>query len=283
MSDDVSANCLNCGMALAGPYCAQCGQHAVSPRPNLHELIHDAIEEFLHLDGKIVQTLRKLIAYPGGLTCDVLAGRRARYITPLRLYLTCSLVYFLLATLAPLKMVVSYRPTNRSGFTRVASQPLSAEDREKLLARVPQQPRLLQPLTRRLIEDPNGLGRDVFAAWPKALFVLLPVFAVIVALFFRRRHFVEHVYFALHLHAFAFLVLCATALVSFAHSRLASLVVGVGVLLWIPIYAHLAFRRVYASTHVITALKEIGVVVLYGIASVPAIVIAAIWVASHPH
>jgi len=55
------------------------------------------------------------------------------------------------------------------------------------------------------------------------------------------------------------------------------------VLIWIPVYAHLAFRRVYGDTQVVTMLKETGVAVLYGLASIPAIFATALWVASHPH
>ena len=90
----VGTTCLNCGAALDGPFCARCGQKAVHPKPTLHELLHDALEEFLHFDGKIVQTLRTLVTRPGQLTVDVVSGRRARYIAPLRLYLTVSVLFF---------------------------------------------------------------------------------------------------------------------------------------------------------------------------------------------
>ncbi|HMD35600.1 MAG TPA: DUF3667 domain-containing protein, partial [Vicinamibacterales bacterium] len=97
----VGTTCLNCGAALDGPFCARCGQKAVHPKPTLHELLHDALEEFLHFDGKIVQTLRTLVTRPGQLTVDVVSGRRARYIAPLRLYLTVSVLFFVVAALSP--------------------------------------------------------------------------------------------------------------------------------------------------------------------------------------
>jgi hypothetical protein len=285
----IAPTCLNCGAALDGPYCAQCGQKAVPPKPAVHELLHDALEEFLHFDGKIVQTLRTLIARPGQLTVDVVAGRRARYIAPLRLYLTISVLYFLVAAASPTRNNIQIRtaPPGASGISTSfgAGRAMTDDEKQQLLeaADAGAVPRVLVPLVKRVVEDPVGLQRDVFAAWPKALFVLLPVFAVIVALFYHRRHFVEHLYFALHIHAFAFLAMMASPLAALTHVRWLAISVGVGVLIWIPTYVHLAFKRVYGETHLVTMLKETGVGFLYSIASIPAIFAAALWVASHPH
>ena len=279
------ASCLNCGAALGGPFCGQCGQKAVHPKPTLHELFYDGLEEFLHFDGKIVQTLRTLAARPGQLTVDIVEGRRARYIAPLRLYLTCSLIYFLIAAVSPIQTLTITVSDNQSGGKRVVTggRSLSEDDRKSVEEVVQRSRPLMRPLIRRMVDDPVGLQTDVFHAWPKAMFVLLPVFAAIVALFFRRRHFVEHMYFALHVHAFAFLVMAVNATVALAHLRWLSVPLGIAVLIGLPVYAHLAFKRVYGASNLITIVKEAGIGVLYAIATVPAIFVAALWVASHPH
>jgi hypothetical protein len=113
--------------------------------------------------------------------------------------------------------------------------------------------------------------------------VLLPVFALIVSVFYHRRLFVEHLYFALHLHAFAFGALGLGSLISMAHIPWLSAVSGTAVLAWIPFYAHFAFRRVYGDSHLLTMAKEAGVGFLYAFAMAPAIFLAALWAASHPH
>ena len=51
-----------------------------------------ALTEFSGWDGRLSSTLRALIRRPGVLTHDFLEGRRVRYISPIRLYLTASLV-----------------------------------------------------------------------------------------------------------------------------------------------------------------------------------------------
>src|SRR5580765_6839550 len=95
------ADCANCGAPRAGPFCHTCGQKAASRNISLHDFFHEAFHEFAHVDNKILRTLRLLLTKPGDLTREFLSGRRQRYVPPLRLYLTCSLIFFALAAVAP--------------------------------------------------------------------------------------------------------------------------------------------------------------------------------------
>ena len=79
--------CLDCGAQLHGRFCHGCGQKAARPILDIHEFLHEATHEFLHLDGKIFTTLKLLATKPGQLTKDFIEGRRARYISPIRLCL----------------------------------------------------------------------------------------------------------------------------------------------------------------------------------------------------
>ena len=49
-----------------------------------HDLVHDAVHEFLHLDGKIFATAHRLFLEPGELTDEHILGRRIRDIGALR-------------------------------------------------------------------------------------------------------------------------------------------------------------------------------------------------------
>src|SRR5437762_1976939 len=93
--------CLNCGSALVGQFCAVCGQRAMPPHPMVRELVGDALSEFSGWDGKFAATVRLLLTRPGELTRQWLEGHRVHYISPLRLYLTASLLYFLVAAAVP--------------------------------------------------------------------------------------------------------------------------------------------------------------------------------------
>jgi hypothetical protein len=80
------ANCLNCGAALVGPYCFACGQHAHVHR-TLSAFFHDFAHGVLHFEGKIWRTLPMLAWRPGELTRRYVAGERARFVSPLALFL----------------------------------------------------------------------------------------------------------------------------------------------------------------------------------------------------
>ena len=115
--------CLNCGAALAGPFCAECGQRALPPHPSTRELLDDALEHFLGWDGKFAETLRLIVARPGELTRQWLEGRRVHFISPLRLYFSASLVYFLIAAAAP-----TVAPKQTFSFTFNASGTYTYKD-----------------------------------------------------------------------------------------------------------------------------------------------------------
>ena len=287
--DDWRTTCLNCGASLSGSFCSECGQRAAPPHPSLRELGGEAFAELSGWDGKVAETVRALLRKPGKLTIEFLEGRRARYLSPLRLYLMCSVIYFLIAAAGPTNLRSSIVITPGGPIEKGSRQTivdadkaagLTAEERAQIASMIDKSPSLLQPLMRRVSSDAKAFQNEMFASLPKALFALLPVFAGILTLFYRKRRFAEHLYFAFHLHAFIFIALSLAAVSRLAHVMPIQAAVGIGVLVWLPIYAHLAFRRVYGGTHGGLFLKEIGIGALYVAASIPAIFVLAIWVAS---
>lgn len=78
--------CLNCGAQLSGPYCVQCGQHAHVHR-TLAAIWHDILHSVLHFDGKFWRTLPLLALRPGELTRRYIAGERAKFVSPMALFL----------------------------------------------------------------------------------------------------------------------------------------------------------------------------------------------------
>ncbi|HEX4640588.1 MAG TPA: DUF3667 domain-containing protein, partial [Chthoniobacterales bacterium] len=90
-------HCENCGAPLTGEFCSQCGQHAIDYRRSIFRVLLDAADSFLNWDTKFLHSVNQLLLRPWQLTNDFNAGRRARYVHPLRLYLIASIVFFLLA------------------------------------------------------------------------------------------------------------------------------------------------------------------------------------------
>ena len=299
-----SPSCLNCGARLAGAFCASCGQRDIPPYPTVRELVIDAVSEFSGWDGRLASTLRELIHHPGALTHEFLEGRRVRYISPLRLYLVASLVYFLVAAASPNTRIrpgeLVALPGVRIGTTpakkgtapvsrpeRVANAAnealetgvaLSAKEREEALKDIERAPPLMQPFLRRAIADPAGFRRGMLEMMPKMLFALLPLFAGILALFYRGRKYPEHLYFAIHLHAFIFLALTASELVKFTRVPVLVVIASFLAAVSIPIYGTLSLRRVYGGSVAATLIKEVGIALIYAIAAGIGLMVVIFWV-----
>jgi hypothetical protein len=87
-------HCENCDALLTGRWCSQCGQAAIDYRRSFRHVIVDALDSFLNFESKFFATIGWLIARPWHLTNQFLAGRRVRYVHPLRLYLLVSILFF---------------------------------------------------------------------------------------------------------------------------------------------------------------------------------------------
>ena len=79
-------NCQNCGANLIGAHCHACGQKAKVHR-TLRAFGHDILHSVLHFDGKIWRTLPMLFWNPGALTRRYVHGERAKFVSPLALFL----------------------------------------------------------------------------------------------------------------------------------------------------------------------------------------------------
>lgn len=91
-------NCLNCGTELVGGYCHACGQHSHVHR-TLTAFWHDLAHGVLHLDGKIWRTLPMLAWRPGELTRRYAHGERAKFVSPMALFLFSVFLMFAVFTI----------------------------------------------------------------------------------------------------------------------------------------------------------------------------------------
>lgn len=261
------ADCANCGAVLGGPYCSQCGQEDGPTLPSVREFVREFGDEHFGLDSKIGHTIRALLT-PGALTREYLAGRRVRYVRPLRLYISISVLFFLVLALRGSQAGVvrlDFGPTTDTTTTTPKASSWFSQRMERAAARVQAQ----GP------EEASRLFSEKFTHWlGDAMFLLLPAFAGIVALLVRDKNtqhtYGEHFVFSLHTHAFAFLALTPPLLLPVSW-RSASDLFAVGVV----IYTALALRRVYGLTRRKTVFVAIGVGLLYGIALMATMTILA--------
>jgi hypothetical protein len=256
-----SPHCLNCGAELEGKFCHVCGQKATAIDVHVHDFVHEATHEFLHLDGKIVRTVKLLVGKPGMLTNEFLIGRRQRYISPLRVYLTCSLLFFLIAAIVPSqRLKVSRTPA------KLGSADSEIEKRiESGLAKAQRTPELL--------------GQAVMHNLPRVMFVLMPLFALLTWAFYRKQQpfYIPHLYYAVHFHAFVFLVAAVYALVS----RVIYKPVAAMVLLAPMPYHFVALRRVFGGSRAMTFVKGMAVGAVYWLLAIAALFAVTFWILIH--
>ncbi|HSQ94760.1 MAG TPA: DUF3667 domain-containing protein [Croceibacterium sp.] len=119
-------SCLNCGTPLIGPHCHECGQHAHIHR-TMGAFFHDFAHGVLHFDGKTFRTLPLLAWKPGELTRRYIAGERARFVSPMALFLFSVFLMFAIFQLAGIGP-----PTDLGPPTQVSAELDLAKSQEYL-------------------------------------------------------------------------------------------------------------------------------------------------------
>jgi len=239
MTTTLDAVCTNCGHAVVDTYCARCGEkqphhHDVTVGHFFHELSH----ELLHFDSKLFRTLRVLITRPGELTADYFAGRKSRYITPLRLFLTLFALQLVVYTIY--KPVALYSMTT---ISKITPNQNSMKAFAKLAARK-------HMTTDALIEKVDEKWQHNISLLQ--LFNILGAAVVLKILYRSKRHFGEHLVFAAHYFAFSYVyamalwpVYFATGGITFNPIMIAIMIVTQAVMLF---YICVAIRRFYGQS-----------------------------------
>ncbi len=114
--------CLNCGAAPAGDYCQNCGQKTHVHR-TLSAIGHDLVHGVLHLDGKFWRTLPLLVFKPGKLTRRYIDGERAKFVSPMAMFL-----FSVFAMFAVFQMLGISAPTDFEGDTRAVLAELAENE-----------------------------------------------------------------------------------------------------------------------------------------------------------
>jgi hypothetical protein len=116
-----SAQCLNCGTELKGPFCYYCGQPDRNFMRFFPVLLRDLMEDLFDLDSRFMRTIKPLLFKPGRLTRDYMQGRRFRYAPPMRLYIFSSIVFFLLAALLSTDAIQIANVPKGDGFIHITA------------------------------------------------------------------------------------------------------------------------------------------------------------------
>lgn len=279
-------SCPNCGAAFAQPcpkYCGECGQESNLRAPSLLEFIQQLGGAYISTEGALWRTLWRLLLLPGQLTLEYLAGRRRRYVLPLRIYLTISVLALLTLRLVTSEKIEAETPKldkpGSSNFIEIdkgdrtniqigglGGFQAGMKDGVFFCEKLPAS--MCKRLERRLTLDPVSLSKEMLQLTERALnnlgatmFVLLPCFAIWLKLLFwdKGLHYTEHMIFALHLHAFWFAMMLALMV---DWTPLSTVAIGGAVL-----YPLIAIQRVYRTRWWSTLLRAF-VLAIFNISSI---------------
>jgi Protein of unknown function (DUF3667) len=237
----IGAPCPNCHTALAGPWCYACGQRGEEFHRSILRLAWEAVEGLTDLDGRLWQTLPRLIVKPGQLTRDYLDGHRAAQIPPFRLFLIVLVLVFFTGALNFQANHVNFKvPANSFMMNGSGDQAdfKKATDAMNTTANG----RWLVKHGQAALKDPDAYMRSL-ADWAHQFAILmLPIAALMLSLLFvfkRGVYVFDHLIFSMHSLAFQGLLISGVFLGGMA-------VDWAGVLLWLaPVHLFIHMRRTY--------------------------------------
>jgi len=258
-----SRPCSNCGAELSGRYCSNCGQRAGTAAHTVGHFLSEAIEAFTHADSRLWNTLRLLLRRPGFLTREYFAGRRARYLPPLRVYLIMSVLFFVLNAL------LGTSPSHRVDVK--VDKPQTTEACEDLKSDLHWGGQLLLPrlkaaCKKMAADNGRGFSENMVNNLGRALFVFLPLMAGLMKLLYWRppRFYLEHLLLLLHNHACVFLVLSIFMLaIHWIPKNGWTALLVLGLLWYLPRYLYRSMKVVYEQSGWLTFLKFIVLACAY--------------------
>ena len=94
MGEQTFDHCPNCGLERDGRFCPNCGQNDKNYLRSLVSVLWEVVREAFEIDGRLSKSLRLLVTRPGALSLEFSENRRAQYMSPVRMYLFVSILFF---------------------------------------------------------------------------------------------------------------------------------------------------------------------------------------------
>lgn len=297
--------CLNCQEILEEKhnFCSNCGQENDQKIKSLGRFIKEFFDDLFSIDSRLWRSIPPFLYRPGALPLAYVNGQRNKYITPIRLYLTISVLYFFLASLS----VGSFIEFEKEKETIKAeknkeNQTQKKEDKKFSISflnknieaiNIDKAKRLLanKKISRQQLMD--SLGREntffnylavkqsvrvssasetemvsyFFNKMPIVMFILLPIFALFLHFFYifskQKYYYLEHFVFTLHTHSFVFLMLSVVTIMGMFFSSLMEGEILSILLIWVWIYIYIAQKRFYKQNYLWTTIKFLSYSFVY--------------------
>lgn len=296
--------CLNCGELLQQKhnYCPNCGQENTDNHVSIGLLIREFTSNFFSLDSRFAHTFKPFLFNPGKITNAFLEGRRVYYANPIRWYLVISIFhfFFMAKMFSPtvkdrqlrgfqdeMEELSQHKFDSLYNITDTTSNGWPIPNSKSLLVDHLIVTTTLPPTeimdslnlefeswTRRYAaekvikisqESTASLNSYVMRQIPVIVFFILPIFALLLKLFFWRKGlYIKHLIHSIHLHSFFFFLLGWVWIFALFIEDLEDYGVGFTLLLT-SIYIVISFRRVYNVKYIWSAFRLLMIGSLYTI------------------
>ncbi len=225
MTSKQSHICPNCDLEYDADYkfCPHCGQENMEPSMKFRDFLKDYFSMRFNLNSKGFLTFKHLLFNPAFLTQEFIKGRHTKYISPIRLYLFISLLYFFVFSLSIPNAhdivtestntelndsINSTRDTNDYIVDRI-NLSANSQEIEKADGTINKFERYVQQKFKQLNTE-SGVKRfleNLRKYISTGMFLLLPFVALIFSLiFYKKKYYLENLLFVLHLQSAIFLI-----------------------------------------------------------------------------
>ncbi|RYF90003.1 MAG: DUF3667 domain-containing protein [Caulobacteraceae bacterium] len=233
--------CDDCGAPLVGRFCHACGEDSQPPRRALKDLLSDGLDNVFSFTEHVLPTLRDMAVDPGRVLRGLRDGNRKRYLSPFKLYLSATLVFFLFLGIAgvsllqfqvvrtggPLAVILDHEDVaEMKGFY---VQPRTLErghnvPRDEAVVKVlkaasanlpDEGSRAFIAATHLAVDRPSEINDDIATWAPRALWLLMPVYALLIwPLYARGAYVADHLIFSIWAHSTLFLLMILGAIIN---------------------------------------------------------------------
>ena len=281
-------DCLNCGMPLNGVnYCPTCGQENDARKLPAWKLITEGVSGFFSVDSKVFRSFRPMLTKPGQIVLNYTAGKRASYLQPARMYLSVSIIFFLLQSILsgsavqiePVESDLDQEKENIVIFFEPDS--LSKNEYSRIAYYVQKHPQWSWEQVKEASGVRSGFWKEFYhrhaqkmmnmewesfmdyikSKMPLILFLILPVLALILKLFYLRKgiYYVDHLIFAFYTPSALFMLLTIGIIVDTIYGTSMELLFSILLLF----YIYFSLRRVYQQSRLVSVVKLFAISFAY--------------------
>ncbi|MGB5989635.1 MAG: DUF3667 domain-containing protein [Marinifilaceae bacterium] len=296
--------CKNCNTEFIGKFCPNCSQSVKEFEQPIGFMIVDFVGNMFAFDTRFWKTFKAVLYQPGHMANSFVEGHRVRYMPPFRFYIFISFIFFFLLnynisnnfqdqmskengnisitdSLKRMEADSIIRAELVNKFGKKKTDSIVAKIQKEFIYK--EKSEFIDVNIENNISDDDDLKGIKFKklykdakAHPEyyiskvltyiswSLFLLMPFFAFLLWVFFRKsyRFYIIHLIFAINQHAFLFIILSLITTISIIFPAFIS-VKSPYLLLLLPIYHYIGGKQLYKQTVKTTILRLITIGLIY--------------------